>query len=296
MNKCIQKAGNKEKNILYFQFFLFFSLNYFTYFMYEKNKTHKDTDVNMSVYVCSDLHGNYKKWKRLLKEIKFSDDDEMYVLGDVIDRGDDPIPLLKDILARKNCHLILGNHEKMMLDFYFSKTDEEVASSYELWARNGGEITLSQCSVLPKEELWDIINKLKALPLLIIGLEVPFKDNKVKKYYLSHSLWGNCYYPDNSTDYNLDYLEKSEVMQILWNREYHKANLRPNIVLKVMYKDYTFISGHTPTYLISEKYRHRIYHSKHYMDIDCGAYVNLRNSVSVVGCIRLNDWKEFYVQ
>ena len=36
-------------------------------------------------YVVSDLHGSFEKFKKLLKEIRFCDDDVMYVLGDIVD-------------------------------------------------------------------------------------------------------------------------------------------------------------------------------------------------------------------
>ncbi|MCR5673655.1 MAG: fructose-bisphosphatase class III [Lachnospiraceae bacterium] len=43
--------------------------------------------------------------------IEFGDDDELYVIGDAIDRGPDGIKLLKHIKKQKNMDLILGNHE-----------------------------------------------------------------------------------------------------------------------------------------------------------------------------------------
>ena len=39
----------------------------------------------MAVYVISDIHGNYDLFMELLKKIKFSEKDTLYVLGDVVD-------------------------------------------------------------------------------------------------------------------------------------------------------------------------------------------------------------------
>ena len=36
-------------------------------------------------YVVSDIHGNYELLVKLLKKINFSEDDTLFVLGDVID-------------------------------------------------------------------------------------------------------------------------------------------------------------------------------------------------------------------
>ena len=38
-------------------------------------------------YVMSDIHGEYEKYLKMLDLIGFRDEDELYVLGDVIDRG-----------------------------------------------------------------------------------------------------------------------------------------------------------------------------------------------------------------
>lgn len=49
-------------------------------------------------YVISDIHGEILRWKDMLKLISFSDQDTMYVLGDVIDRDPFGIEILQDIM------------------------------------------------------------------------------------------------------------------------------------------------------------------------------------------------------
>ena len=82
------------------------------------------------IYVTSDLHGfSLKKFKGFLESVSFSDDDFLYVLGDVIDRGNDGIKILKWLMSKPNTQLILGNHESMMLacDFLFDEITEVLA-------------------------------------------------------------------------------------------------------------------------------------------------------------------------
>ena len=68
------------------------------------------------VYVCSDLHGySLDKFKAFLNKIGFCEDDFLYIIGDVIDRGKDGIKILKWLMSMYNAQLILGNHEQMML-------------------------------------------------------------------------------------------------------------------------------------------------------------------------------------
>jgi len=43
------------------------------------------------VYAISDIHGYYDKYIRMLDKIEFNKNDMLYVIGDVIDRGDDGI-------------------------------------------------------------------------------------------------------------------------------------------------------------------------------------------------------------
>lgn len=42
-------------------------------------------------YVISDIHGCYEKYRTMLEAIEFTEDDTLYVLGDVLDRGSTPI-------------------------------------------------------------------------------------------------------------------------------------------------------------------------------------------------------------
>lgn len=57
-------------------------------------------------YIISDIHGCKKEYLKLLDKINFSDADHLYVLGDVLDRGFDPIGVLKDMMNRKNVTFI----------------------------------------------------------------------------------------------------------------------------------------------------------------------------------------------
>lgn len=52
---------------------------------------------------------------------------------------------------------------------------------------------------------------------------------------------------------------------------------------------YTVIFGHTPTWYISGK--NKIWHNGKMIGIDCGVV----SSKGQLGCLRLDDMKEFYV-
>ena len=52
----------------------------------------------MATYVISDLHGQYKMFLKLLEKVAFSDADELYMLGDAVDRGPDGIKILQHVM------------------------------------------------------------------------------------------------------------------------------------------------------------------------------------------------------
>ena len=53
-------------------------------------------------YFISDIHGEYELFCRLLDKIKFSDNDVLIVLGDMIDKGNESIRVLKKIYPLDN--------------------------------------------------------------------------------------------------------------------------------------------------------------------------------------------------
>ena len=65
-------------------------------------------------YVISDLHGQFVLLQLLLEKIAFDDSDELYVLGDIMDRGPNSIDIYYFIKSMNNIHMIKGNHEIMM--------------------------------------------------------------------------------------------------------------------------------------------------------------------------------------
>ena len=107
-------------------------------------------------YIIADIHGCYNEYINFLKKIKFTDKDTLYILGDVVDRGPEPIKILQDMMKRKNVVRFIGNHEFMMYTILKKLTVEITAENcenyldaddilkYNLWLQNGGYTTLKQ--------------------------------------------------------------------------------------------------------------------------------------------------------
>ena len=71
-------------------------------------------------YVTSDLHGYpFEKFQALLNSVGFSENDMLYILGDVVDKGKDGVKYLQWSLDMPNVTLLLGNHEDMLRRYDF---------------------------------------------------------------------------------------------------------------------------------------------------------------------------------
>ena len=62
-------------------------------------------------YVVSDLHGAHAAFQNLLKKINFTEDDILYVVGDIVDYGEYSMDLLCEISMMPNVYAVVGDHD-----------------------------------------------------------------------------------------------------------------------------------------------------------------------------------------
>ena len=62
-------------------------------------------------YVISDICGNYQKFKELMDNVLISDSDTLYILGNTVDFGDEPMELIEDISMRANVYAVAGERD-----------------------------------------------------------------------------------------------------------------------------------------------------------------------------------------
>lgn len=84
----------------------------------------------------------------------------IYVIGDLVDRGSQPIETIKFVRDHPKIRVIMGNHDEMML--HTLKYKDEVQA--ERWSRNRNEPSLEGFNKLSKNEQDEILNYLKELP------------------------------------------------------------------------------------------------------------------------------------
>lgn len=96
----------------------------------------------VAVYAVSDVHGCYTQFQHLLDKISLTGDDDLYILGDVIDRGPKSPEMLAWCLdAPPNVHVLLGNHEDMA-GCVVRRDPEGLSMGWrDSWYCNGGDAT-----------------------------------------------------------------------------------------------------------------------------------------------------------
>lgn len=226
----------------------------------------------------SDLHGCYEKYLEMLDKISFSSNDTLYILGDVVDRGEGGIKILQDMMKRKNMVPIMGNHEGMALCVlkkvyneleYEDRTTPTVSSTKEckIWFEHGGFPTYHAFLLLhPKQQLriLDYIESFK----LECNIRVSGKE-----FYLAHSSLKANVKKEIDDNFRID--------RHIWQRTDYK---------KKYFQNKYFVSGHSPTFFIGEEWRGQIYNKNNHIAIDCGLIYGER-----LACVCLNNMNVFYV-
>lgn len=229
------------------------------------------------IYAVANLHGCYEKFKKLLKMIRFNDNDVMYILGDVVDFGEESIELVCDVSMRPNVYPIAGEHDlkavRMLAGFdkmmkNGGTPDKKYIAEMTEWVSDGGQATLDGFRSLDADMKEGFLDYLSDMAL--------FEEVEAggKTYVLTHS--GIA---DFDADVDLfDYEPESFMQDTDVNAKY--------------FDDKYVVIGHVPTYLIEGAQRGKIYVSPSgNICIDCGAAFG-----EPLGCLRLDDGKEFYVE
>ena len=232
----------------------------------------------MATYVISDIHGQYDMFSDLLERIGLTDEDVLYILGDVIDRGPDPIRTLLRLMEMPNAVCLKGNHEVMALDcldFLMQEiTDQSILSLEEVmenvvrWQYNGSKTTIEEFRQLNRERQQAVVDFMKQMPVYK-KLTVAGKD-----YLLVHGGLGE-FRPDKK-------MEEYSLHDLVWERPDYSTPYFPDTYV---------VTGHTPTLIIADNPRPGyIFQDNHHIAIDCGSYW----PGGRLGAIRLDDGQEFY--
>ncbi len=227
------------------------------------------------IYVVSNLHGNYAKFKELLKVISFKDSDIMYVLGDIVDYGEESMELVGDLSVRYNIYPIVGEHDYMAVKMLsgFEKMlksgetpDKKFIAKMTEWAADGGQVTLDAFRTLDAEMREGIIDYLSDMTLYE-EVEAGGRD-----FLLVHAGIAGF-----KSGIDLEKLKPEAFFT------------EPLDLTKKYFDDKIVVVGHNPT-TEENGGNGKIFYGNGSIAIDCGEARG-----GTVGCLRLNDFKEYYV-
>lgn len=232
------------------------------------------------IYAIADIHGEYEKYIAMLEKIGFSNDDMLYILGDVLDRGPEPIRILQDMAVRANVFPILGNHEAMAISVlrrlmveitqenYDSHMDAELMRHVLEWQMNGNASTMAAFQKLPRDEQWDLLDYLEEFQLYETA------DVGDHSFVMVHAGFQNFEPARSLSSYRAEEL-------VLGRHDMQKHYFDdPSVFV---------ITGHTPTLAITGKAE--ILHVGNNICIDCGTTFEGGR----LACLCLDTMEEFYV-
>jgi serine/threonine protein phosphatase 1 len=198
----------------------------------------------MATYVFSDVHGHHRTLERLLESVSPSEEDEIWVLGDMVDRGPDPVAVMRTCKGLAHGHVIMGNHEAMMLDCFNNPDDDTL---YFQWTMNGGGITQQGLLKADKDERFELIDWVSELPL---NGHITVAD---KTYLLVHAGLRSLNFSARSrwTDVTMDALLRYQNTEdVLWIRDEFWG--QPTGFVDELGNGPIVIAGHTPVPYVEE--------------------------------------------
>ncbi|MBO4365666.1 MAG: serine/threonine protein phosphatase [Eggerthellaceae bacterium] len=247
----------------------------------------------MSTYAISDIHGCFDAFEEALRIVDFSSKDELYILGDVVDRGPKVGECIEWLVSHdangkgSNIHFIMGNHEEMAdwsfigawSDFRF---DEVCVHD---WKHNGGRATIKQMRNLDPsivDAFQRIVKKApKALCLEMLD----------KFVIMSHA----GLRPAEPESEPAEWLIQAE-QDLLWiGVGWYRSSAEAPFPVVSGHTPTVALCNHLPSYICPEEVLEegRNAHMMHWGSkhcIDCGCVYGFN-----LGILRLDDWQAFYV-
>lgn len=209
-----------------------------------------------NIFAVSDIHGQYDQLIKILSH--WNIDDELIIMGDLIDRGDNSLKVVQEVMELKKKYpdkvtLLKGNHEDMFLNFL-----DEPFEYGELFFINGGNTTAYEFG---NDEF--LMFKSFKERAEIIKQRRPEEIEFIRNLDY-HYEFGDILFVHAGVDPFISDWRKTEPHKFLWNRGgWNHRNETGKII----------VFGHTPTQTVHKDKSNDIWISrcKTYINIDGGA-------------------------
>jgi serine/threonine protein phosphatase 1 len=192
--------------------------------------------------VIGDVHGHYNALMTLLEAIAPSSQDEVYFLGDLIDRGPQSFQVV-DFVQASPFYCLLGNHEQLLLDSFGSQENHQAIM--QVWLYSGGHSTIASYRQEGTSILSEHIEWMRTLPTYL----------DLGDFWLVHA----------GIDPKIPLAEQTSD-QFCWVRDQFHSITKP------YFPDKLIITGHTITFTLPNVPPGKIAQGQGWLDIDTGAY------------------------
>lgn len=190
--------------------------------------------------VIGDVHGHYDGLMNLLESIAPNADDQVYFLGDLIDRGPQSAQVV-EFVKNSPHQSLLGNHEYLLLEAF--PNGQVYPPALQAWLQSGGRATVA--SYEDMSQLLVHVEWIRTLP--------PYMD--LGDVWLVHA-GVRPGMPINQQGYQ----------EFCWIREEFHGSQKPYFSNKLI------ITGHTITFTFPGVNPGAIARGQGWLDIDTGAY------------------------
>jgi serine/threonine protein phosphatase 1 len=190
--------------------------------------------------VIGDIHGHYDGLMLLIDSLQLTPQDQLYFLGDLIDRGPKSAQVMEYVRS-KGYPCVRGNHEQMMLEAF--PEGQIFSPALHAWMYSGGRATMA--SYEDPDMMLEHLKWIETLPNYLDLGDV----------WLVHA----GVHPDMT-------IESQDQQQFCWIRdEFHRME-------KPYFDDKLIITGHTITFTFPGVFPGAIVRGQGWLDIDTGAY------------------------
>lgn len=241
----------------------------------------------MSSYVISDIHGNVNFFSLLRKAGVSFPEDVLYVNGDTVDRGENPLGVFTELLRMQNEYpdnivVLLGNHELFLKMYLEGKLSERTYSVF------GGRSTLAQLDhYFPDEKsIKALVDYISRMPVYARAYSPLYGDTVITHTGIDAD---HVIYRDDKVDVI------ASIQNAFESDPYHyiigcdlQMNYLPTSVLNNL--DKFMIVGHVPTIHL-ERTKTMVV-KEHYIDIDTGSSY----PGGMLSLYRIDDGKVFQVK
>ena len=215
-------------------------------------------------YLISDIHSDYKGFLDILHKISYNNQDMLILVGDIVDRGAEPLRLLKYVKRMVQSEdykviLLKGNHE-----FFFQMYLQGMLSA-GTWDRFGGQKTRQEVDELSQIEKHELQQFIKNLPIYT-KLNSPIYGETIVVHSgidIDYLVYNEDGFVD--VEESIQRGVKENEYQFLISGDIHDcaAAIRRKL-------DKYIICGHVPTTSLNLDGSYRVYKGDSYMDIDTG--------------------------